>query len=238
MTPADVLTAHGILRAPEVVELAAATGLDLAAAATLLAKESGGGRNVWGHDAVPTGGCYTPGEVVTRADYLAYRAAVLVGRAGRQGIGPCQLTNGDLQNQADKIGGCWDWRANCRVGFAHLAFLTRRYGVREGFARYNGSGPAADRYADDAMTRLAQWRAWLANTEGDDVALSDDDIAKIAAAAAEAVWRRSTLNSWGDWVGADQILNATEKRTEAILDAVQRRPPVKETTEAPPAPPL
>ena len=213
VTPADVLTAHGILRAPEVVELAAATGLDLACAATLLAKESGGGRNVWGHDAVPTGGCYTPGEVVTRADYLAYRAAVLVGRAGRQGIGPCQLTNGDLQTAADKVGGCWDWRANCRVGFAHLAFLTRRYGARDGFRRYNGSGPAAERYADDVMARLAQWRRWLSLAESGsveevDVALSDTDISRIA----DAVARRRMVNGFGDTVELQQIVAATEKR--------------------------
>ena len=208
MTPADVLTAHGILRAPEVVELAAATGLDLAAAAVLLAKESGGGRNVWGHDAVPTGGCYTPGEVVTRADYLAYRAAVLVGRAGRQGVGPCQLTNSDLQTAADKVGGCWDWRANCRVGFAHLAFLTRRYGARDGWRRYNGSGPAAERYADDAMTRLGQWRTWLADTPEEDVTLDEADVQRIA----DAVVNRMITNAFGDRVALQQVINGTEKR--------------------------
>ena len=48
----DVLSRGGILRAPEVVDLTAAAGLDLAAAATLLAIESNGGRNVWGSDGV------------------------------------------------------------------------------------------------------------------------------------------------------------------------------------------
>ena len=62
----DVLSAGGILRAPEVVELAAAARLDLAAAATMLVKESSGGHNVWGHDAVPTGGNYVKGAEVTQ----------------------------------------------------------------------------------------------------------------------------------------------------------------------------
>ena len=54
----DVLCRGGILRAAEVVDLAAAAGLDLAAAATLLAIESHGGRNAWGSDGVSTAGIY------------------------------------------------------------------------------------------------------------------------------------------------------------------------------------
>lgn len=219
MTAADVLAAHGILRAPEVVELAAAAKLDLAAAATLLIKESSGGRNVWGRDNVPTAGCYDKGAPVLRGEYLAYRAAVAAGAAGRQGVGPTQLTYGGLQDEADRAGGCWDWRVNCRVGFAHLAVLIGRYGERGGFARYNGSGAAAERYAADAMTRLKTWRTLLAAApEEDPVALSDDDIERIA----DAVWRRATVNGFGDTVQAQQILVAAEKRTAEILDHVWR----------------
>jgi hypothetical protein len=49
MTAAEVLANHGIQRATEVIELAAAAELELPVAATLLEKESGGGHNVWGH---------------------------------------------------------------------------------------------------------------------------------------------------------------------------------------------
>lgn len=125
----------------------------------LLIKESSGGRNVWGHDAVSTGGFYTKGGEVTRAAYetwLPHRA-----RLGSQGVGPTQLTWPGLQDRADERGGCWDWRTNCAVGFEHLAQLIRQHGVRDGFRRYNGTGPAAERYADDAMTRLAVWRQRL-----------------------------------------------------------------------------
>lgn len=224
---AEILTAGGILRAGEVVEIAQAVKLDVAAAAVLLAKESGGGANVWGHDAVPTAGAYTPGGPVTRDNYRAYRDAVLSGKAGRNGVGPTQLTYGPLQSLADSRGGCWDWRVNCAVGFEHLAQLIRQYGVRDGYRRYNGSGSAADRYADDAMARLRKWQDRLAVApvapakpiQEDDMALTDQDVERIA----DAVWRRALVNSFGDTVEARQILNGTEKRTAEILETVARR---------------
>ena len=37
-----------------------------------------------------------------------------------QGVGPCQLTYWVLQDAADRLGGCWDWRCNVRVGFTLL----------------------------------------------------------------------------------------------------------------------
>lgn len=162
MSITATLTAGGILRAAEVVELAAAAKLDLAAAAVLLVKESGGGRNVWGSDGVPTGGTYVKGSAVTREAYLAYKARRA--ELGSQGVGPCQLTWSGYQDQADELGGCWDWRCNVRVGFATLAQLQRQHGTRDGFRRYNGSGPAAERYADDAMAKLADWQARLGET--------------------------------------------------------------------------
>jgi hypothetical protein len=151
----ESVTAWGLPRAAEVVELAAAERLDLAAACTMLEKESGG-RNVWGSDGVSTGGFYVKGAAVTRAAYEAWKPHR--SRLGSQGVGPAQLTYGPLQDQADALGGCWDWRHNVRIGFRHLAALQRSYGVRDGFRRYNGSGAAAERYAADAMTRHGRWR--------------------------------------------------------------------------------
>lgn len=154
---ADILAAGGIVRAPEVVEFAEAAGLDLAAAATMLQKESGGGQNIWGHDNVPTAGTYAHGGEVTQADYLAYRQAVIAGRAGRQGVGPTQITWRGYQDQADGLGGCWDWRCNITVGFQALAAHIRTSGLRDGFRDYNGSGPAAEAYADEAMALYREW---------------------------------------------------------------------------------
>lgn len=165
-TAVQVLEQGGILRAGEVVELATAAGLDLAAAATLLIKESGGGRNLWGHDAVNTGGLYVKGSEVTKAAYLAYKAQRT--RLGAQGVGPCQLTWPGYQDQADQLGGCWDWRCNVTIGFRALAGGIKARGLREGFRRYNGSGPAAERYAGDAMAKYGAWKSRLAGTGGID----------------------------------------------------------------------
>lgn len=229
MTAADVLAANGILRAPEVVELAGAAKLDLACAAVLLVKESGGGRNVWGHDGVDPLGAYDKGGPVTRDNYAAYRRIRdLPGRKGAraQGCGPAQLTSWDIQELADRIGGCWDWRANVRTGFGVLARHIARYGERRGFVAYNG-GPGAlakpadhpaQRYGDDAVTRLARWRTLLANTtEDDDMPLSKDDLAAIA----DAVWAKAIRNAFGDTVRADQILTGTEQRVADVQDKVK-----------------
>lgn len=160
MAAIDVLTAHGIRNPQLVIETAQVAGLELAAAATMLEKESAGGQNVWGHDP----GASVKGGTVTRENYMAYRRSIELGRSGRQGCGPCQLTYGPLQDQADDLGGCWDPRFNLRVGFRHLAGLIRSHGLHDGFRRYNGSGSAAVRYADDAMRKLGTWRARLAGS--------------------------------------------------------------------------
>lgn len=169
----DILTANGVIRASEVVELAGAAGLDLAAAATLLEKESGGGHNVWGHDAVNTGGLYVKGSVVTQGAYMAYKAQRA--HLGSQGVGPCQLTWRGFQDQADVLGGCWDWRSNVTVGFRTLASLIQGKGMRDGFRAFNGAGPAAEKYANDAMGRYAAWRARLSGAETDDMASVPQD---------------------------------------------------------------
>lgn len=90
-----------------------------------------------------------------------YLAAVRTGRARRQGVGPCQLTYGGYQDQADAIGGCWDLSPNVRIGFRVLAGLIEQNGLRNGFRAYNDSGPTAEAYADDAMGRFSTWQARL-----------------------------------------------------------------------------
>lgn len=162
MTATQVLGEHGILRAAEVVEFSGAAGLELAAAATLLEKESSGGRNVWGHDNVSTGGFYTKGADVTKEAYLQYKAARA--HLGAQGVGPTQLTFPDFQDLADGRGGCWDFRVNCSVGFEILVGHFKAKGEHDGFRAYNGSGTAAVRYADDAMMKLGVWRSRLVGT--------------------------------------------------------------------------
>lgn len=155
----EVLAAGNIVDPASVVRIAAAAGLELAAAATLLQMESGGGRNVWGHDAVDTGGAYVKGSAVTEESYRKYLA--IRGRLGAQGCGATQLTFPGFQDRADRLGGCWRWDVNCRVGFEVLADLIRRHGVQAGFSRYNGSGPAAVAYGQKAMRLYNGWRERL-----------------------------------------------------------------------------
>jgi hypothetical protein len=210
MSDISVLHEGGILGAEEVVTIAKAAGLELAAAATLLVKESGGGRNVWGHDAVTVApNTYVKGGPVTQSNYTAYITAVTAGRAGRQGCGPTQLTYGPFQQRADDAGGCWQWEVNCRVGFEILADHIRRRGVQDGFRAYNGSGHRAEAYGRDAKTKYDMWRVKL---EEDDMPTADD----IAA----AVWRYGIRNGFGDTVQAHQILAAGEKRTADAQDAL------------------
>lgn len=165
MTAEQVLAAHGIQRPAEVVELARAAGLELAAAATMLEKESSGGLNLWGHDPVDTGGFYVKGDEVTEDAYKNYKAHRA--HLGCQGVGPTQLTFAGFQDQADDEGGCYDWRVNCKVGFGILAQNIRAEGsVREGFRAYNGSGQGAEDYASDAMTKLGVWQSRLGTSGG------------------------------------------------------------------------
>jgi hypothetical protein len=156
MSTVTVLEQNGTLRAGEVIELAALAGLELAAAATLLEKESSGGRNIFGRDPVDTGGFYTKGGPVTKESYGLYRQHRA--ELGAQGVGPTQLTYPPFQDRADRQGGCWDWRVNTRVGFDIVSGLIKAKGVRSGFRAYNGSGPSAETYADDAMKKLRVWR--------------------------------------------------------------------------------
>lgn len=162
MSSAEVITAAGIQRANDIIEIASQVGLSLPVAVTLVQKESNG-RNVWGSDGVSTGGAYVKGGPVTKQNYEAYKALRKAGRIGMQGVGPTQLTWWEFQDRADAQGGCWDYRTNLRVGFEILRDLQARYGTREGFRRYNGSGAAAEKYAADAMSKLSSWTSKLAN---------------------------------------------------------------------------
>lgn len=157
---AAILRSFGLGLADECVQAANLENVDLAVAATILSKESGG-RNVWGSDPGSTGGFYVKGSTVTQAAYLAYRTAARAGRIPHQGVGPMQCTSSSYQDQADALGGCWLPVANMRSGLRGLGNLIRAYGLRDGARRYNGSGPAAERYAADFMAKYSVWKSRL-----------------------------------------------------------------------------
>lgn len=181
MTAVDAMAAWGIVDPDAVSDVAAHTGLPLALACALLEQESGGGRNVWGHDggaAVRTGGVYVPGAEVTAAAYRSYRRLADSGVINRQGVGPCQLTAKVWQDAADGRGGCWDPNANMLAAFTGLVTMINKYGLPDGVRRYNGSGPAAEHYRDQVLTRYRAWTDRLGTSthlEGDDMPLTQAD---------------------------------------------------------------
>jgi hypothetical protein len=153
------LRAESVLRPQAVVEEARRAGLRLALACALLEKESGRGRNVFGHD--PT--IFVGAGEVTRAKYAEYkRRRVASGNRLMQGVGPCQLTWWEFQDAADREGGCWRPEVNMRVGFRHLVALISQHGEADGARRYNGSGPAAEAYSRDLLAKTRIWEAKLA----------------------------------------------------------------------------
>jgi hypothetical protein len=148
---------NGILH-PSLVALAAIqVGLPYAAACALLVRESGGGKNEWGHD--PTifigGGDY--GQPVTEESYTAYKAER--DQTGKmQGVGPCQLTWKGYQDAADALGGCWIPFNNMVIGFGILrGYRDAGLSWHEAWKRYNGS----DAYADAMDVLYAEWKQLL-----------------------------------------------------------------------------
>lgn len=118
----------------------------------VLDQESGGGANEFGHD--PT--IFVGAGAVTRAKYLVYRE--LRDRTGlMQGVGAMQLTWRGYQDAADALGGCWKAACNVAIGAHVLAANIRRDGLHAGIAAYNGTGPAAEHYADQVLERMKRW---------------------------------------------------------------------------------
>jgi hypothetical protein len=160
-TLSSAIRAHGGRYAKELVGEANRVRIPLALACAIVEKETGF-QNVYGHDAVrnpiksPPGGLLT----VTHANYREYLGHRR-GGLGNQGVGPMQLTSPGLQDRADALGGCWLPGPNIRVGLEYLAGNIKRLGLRPGVVAYNGSGPAAQRYANDVLTRARTWETWL-----------------------------------------------------------------------------
>lgn len=154
------MKAHGIKYPWRTLWAARAARMRLSVACANLQLESAGGRNIFGHDPTISIPESWKGAAVTKDRYLYYkrrRAAY-----GFQGVGPCQLTSPGLQDQADKLGGCWRVTPNLVTGFRFLHGLIRRYGsVRLGFQHYNGSGPAAVAYGKRAAALVDYWHRIL-----------------------------------------------------------------------------
>jgi hypothetical protein len=149
---------HGGVNSLRVVLEARRAGIAVSLGCAFLTQESNF-QNVFGHDAVRNP---VKGGRVTKARYLAYLYYRRLGW-GNQGVGPCQLTSPGFQDAADKLGGCWKPRHNIRVGFAFIASLLAKHPGNEhaAIAAYNGSGPAAERYATNVLELQKLWHQRL-----------------------------------------------------------------------------
>jgi len=147
---AERLADAGIRYPSHTIAAAERTGLPLAVLCAVLEQETGGGRNVFGHDAVKPP--QQSGGTVTRARYERY--LTLRPTHGAQGVGPMQLTWPGYQDRADDLGGCWRPRVNILVGAEILAQASRSLGTYRALAAYNGSTA----YADQVTARLPKWR--------------------------------------------------------------------------------
>jgi hypothetical protein len=131
-------------------------GIPVSVLAAVLDQESGGGKNVFGHDRDKfghrLGGIPESWTTVTKQRYLFYKEQRHT--KGMQGVGPMQLTWYAFQDQADRYGGCWVPKMNIRVGAEMLRDehkLTKNWW--SAFWRYNGS----QKYANQVEGRRKKW---------------------------------------------------------------------------------
>lgn len=154
---------YGIVNPIRAYQEARRAKIPFAVLCAVLEQETGGGRNVYGHDRDSNGNIIWHGKTgtvpVTRKNYAQYKKWRLAhGNKLMQGVGPCQLTWYSYQDRADQYGGCWNVRYNIRVGCEMLRDSFKQEGNWHGaFKRYNGS----EAYADEVTKRLNKWRNLL-----------------------------------------------------------------------------
>jgi hypothetical protein len=175
MSAVSVLAAGGIVRPADVVSIAAAADLKLAAAATLLVKESSGGRNVWGHDAVGRWeiNCRVGFEIL--ADHVR-RRGVQDGFRAYNGSGPAAEAYGrDAKTRYD----AWSVKLeeNDMATADDIAAAVWRYGIRNGFGvtveaqQILAAGEKRTADAQQALSALAAQVAHLRSAGVDDAAI-------------------------------------------------------------------
>jgi hypothetical protein len=149
---------HGANYSLRIIMEARKAGIPISLAFALIEQESNF-RNVFGHDPTDSIPDSWKGTEVTKNKYAHYKDRRTV--HGMQGVGPAQLTWWEYQDKADQRGGAWKPQHNISVAFEHLGSLIKSKGLREGIAAYNGSGPAADKYAEQVLQRQQKWHKRL-----------------------------------------------------------------------------
>ena len=126
-------------------------GIPISLAFALVEQESGF-RNITGADA----GAPCPHMRVTPSVVQRILSSPV-----SNGVGLTQLTYKPYIRQAQAMGGAHVPRYQLRVGFRALASLIRANGRHAGIRAYNGSGPAAERYAVVVQRRADRWHKIL-----------------------------------------------------------------------------
>ena len=162
VTPRDLALArtakkHGANYALRIIMQARESGIPISLGFALIEQESNF-KNVFGHD----DSIFKGAGPVTKSKYLEYKRLRDSRHPKRmQGVGPAQLTWYEYQDRADARGGAWIPKHNISVAFDHLATLINSKGMREGIKAYNGTGDAAENYANSVLARQQKWHKWL-----------------------------------------------------------------------------
>jgi hypothetical protein len=148
---------YGARYSRTIADEAAKAGIPYAVAFASIEQESGF-QNIFGHD---PGGLYW-GQPVTNAKVAALLRHVAAGGTSN-GVGFSQLTYPPFIREAHcRRGGAAKVRNQVAVGFKLLADLRRQHGTwHEAFRAYNGTGPAAVRYAHMMDDRVESWQRRL-----------------------------------------------------------------------------
>jgi hypothetical protein len=154
-TALEVLQDHDVLKPRVVIEEAKRAGLPLRYALAMLQKETGiPQHNIFGGDYGPA---YKGRPPFYHDNVTEKRVKALLNQPKNNGVGWTQLTFRPFVVEAEKLGGAHRPRFQMRVGFKVLEGLMDQFGPQQGFARYNGSGPAAQVYGQEAMKIANTW---------------------------------------------------------------------------------
>jgi hypothetical protein len=150
-----VASKNGIVYPYQTMKASDATGVPYYILCAYLEQETGGGHNVFGHDA----SIYRGAGIVTKAKYLAYKAERDASRPRRmQGVGPMQLTWYTIQDRADALGGCWKPAANILTGAEFLAKYRKDTGSWGKAAKQWNTNPS---YWTQIADRIEKWKVRL-----------------------------------------------------------------------------
>lgn len=157
--PWRILKAHGVHQPKVVVDEAHRAVLTLEHALAMLECETGiPQRNIFGGD---YGSSYAGRPPYYHDAVTPARVTALLAQPLNNGVGWTQLTYRPFVVEAQQLGGAHIPRYQMRVGFKALAGLITARGERAGFAGYNGTGAAADAYAQRAIGFTNAWRERL-----------------------------------------------------------------------------